>query len=109
MRISDWSSDVCSSDLFGHAVGARALEADDDDDVAVELARLERRDHLILVVEDARGCLDRPAILGDGAGLDDRAAAIARQQQNGRASCRERVCQYVWLSGVAGSFKKKKK
>src|SRR3546814_14842571 len=25
----------------------------------------------------------------------------------GRASCRERVCQYVYLSGVAESFKKK--
>src|SRR3546814_11822460 len=26
----------------------------------------------------------------------------------GRASCRERVCQYVWISVVAGSLKKKK-
>src|SRR3546814_10597288 len=25
MRISDWSSDVCSSDLFGHAAGDFAL------------------------------------------------------------------------------------
>src|SRR3546814_13412800 len=25
----------------------------------------------------------------------------------GRASCRERVCQYVWISGVAVSLKKK--
>src|SRR3546814_13653428 len=25
----------------------------------------------------------------------------------GRASCRERVCQYVWISVVAGSLKKK--
>src|SRR3546814_20827373 len=85
MRISYWSSDVCSSDLlaasprhaaigeqrdakalvlqdaarrgqlvhFRHAVGARALEADDDDGVAVEFARLDRRAHLLLVVEDA--------------------------------------------------------
>src|SRR3546814_12690087 len=28
--------------------------------------------------------------------------------QIGRASCRERVCQYVEISGVAGSSKKKK-
>src|SRR3546814_12528473 len=27
----------------------------------------------------------------------------------GRASCRERVCQYVYISVGAGSFKKKKK
>src|SRR3546814_11644603 len=26
----------------------------------------------------------------------------------GRASCRERVCQYVWISVVAGTLKKKK-
>src|SRR3546814_21154881 len=27
--------------------------------------------------------------------------------QIGRASCRERVCQYVWISVVAGTVKKK--
>src|SRR3546814_11752128 len=27
----------------------------------------------------------------------------------GRASCRERVCQYVWISVVAGSLTKKNK
>src|SRR3546814_13062829 len=26
----------------------------------------------------------------------------------GRASCRDRVCPYVWISGVAGSLQKKK-
>src|SRR3546814_14826488 len=30
-------------------------------------------------------------------------------RQIGRASCRERVCQYVWISVVAVSLKKKKK
>src|SRR3546814_14280326 len=29
--------------------------------------------------------------------------------QIGRASCRERVCQYVWISVVAGTLKKKNK
>ena len=38
---------------LGHAVGARALEADHHDDVAVELAGLERREHLVLVGEAA--------------------------------------------------------
>src|SRR3546814_8199681 len=42
MRISDWSSDVCSSDLLGHA-GARA-----------ELARLEQLD-AIGVDDDVEG------------------------------------------------------
>src|SRR3546814_18077346 len=34
------------------------------------------------------------------------AAADAKTE---RASCRERVCQYVWLSGVADSLHKNKK
>src|SRR3546814_12937968 len=32
-----------------------------------------------------------------------------RHRQIGRASCRERVCQYVEISGVAVSLKKKRK
>src|SRR3546814_7157445 len=46
MRISDWSSDVCSSDLFGvdpraaqHAVDAAAARVGDDDDRGALLAR----------------------------------------------------------------------
>src|SRR3546814_18803752 len=31
------------------------------------------------------------------------------EQEIGRASCRGRVCQYVLISGVAGSLKKKEK
>src|SRR3546814_4516546 len=61
MRISDWSSDVCSSDLQGRQ---RALER------------------------------------GGGGGLRARADGPGRPAghcglQIGRASCRERVCQYV--------------
>src|SRR3546814_15422253 len=41
--------------------------------------------------------------------LVDEDAADLRQLQIGRASCRERVCQYVWISVVAVSLKKKKK
>src|SRR3546814_13992661 len=88
MRISDWSSDVCSSDLrhadevAAHGVEPRRLGVDRDH------ARLGRpvdpAPQRVLV-------LDQP--------VDD---------QIGRASCRERVCQYVQISGGAGSFKKKK-
>src|SRR3546814_13938418 len=38
-----------------------------------------------------------------------RPARRVRSGQIGRASCRERVCQYVWISVVAVSLKKKKK
>src|SRR3546814_19227933 len=71
MRISDWSSDVCSSDLIS--------------DQPRSAGRLLRRQP-----EQGGG---RPQ--------------GARGEQIGRASCRERVCQYVEISVVAVSLKKK--
>src|SRR3546814_6728964 len=65
MRISDWSSDVCSSDLDGHAHflgGARIDGRFVDDDVApLQIAadrlarRLQRREHGPLVHVDRGG------------------------------------------------------
>src|SRR3546814_14756709 len=52
--------------------------------------------------------------IGDAVALgvrDDRlgqAVLSLLRGEIGRASCRERVCQYVWVSVVAGSVKKKK-
>src|SRR3546814_3720781 len=60
MRISDWSSDVCSSDL---SICVRA--------------------------QAARGGEEQPVDRRTAPGEPARAAEI------GRASCRERVCQYV--------------
>src|SRR3546814_12373525 len=105
MRISDWSSDVCSSDLLVHqgdvegGVGQRQL-------IEVALAHLP--------VPDA-GPLQIGA--GDGKHLTrqvDADQAIGtvrddREHEIGRASCRERVCQYVSIPVVAVSLKKKKK
>src|SRR3546814_6982750 len=70
MRISDWSSDVCSSDLQR----VRALES---------------------FLDDAYGsqhCV-RDGILP--AQLIASSQYFYRQAEIGRASCRERVCQYV--------------
>src|SRR3546814_6980201 len=77
MRISDWSSDVCSSDL------PSALQP------------LEHRQILGAFVEEhALGDLQLEL-----RGLDSRRRHRAQdrrgQFQIGRASCRERVCQYV--------------
>src|SRR3546814_2859335 len=79
MRISDWSSDVCSSDLDAGRADEHFTR------IAAEMARDLRRD-----------LLDRfaPAIAGEGvavARVDDQRATL----EIGRASCRERVCQYV--------------
>ncbi len=48
--------------------------------VAVELARLERVEHVVLVGEAAGGRLDRPAFRVDRAGLEHGAAEIAMDQ-----------------------------
>src|SRR3546814_16714489 len=98
MRISDWSSDVCSSDLV-EGVPVHDLEP-------VLLQRLDvcRADQVIAV--DGSGAQR----VGTSLRLLDRHDhGLGDLGQIGRASCRERVCQYVWISVVAVSLKKKKK
>src|SRR3546814_17299321 len=109
MRISDWSSDVCSSDLQGDGAAGRRLQADVVQrrlGAAVgERYRLKahgaagnaertgarRIDDLRLLVEQREDALrGSQAVLQHGVQL-----AEALQRQIGRASCRERVGQYV--------------
>src|SRR3546814_6901357 len=66
MRISDWSSDVCSSDLLANAELERRVE--------------ERTADLSAANERL---------------MDTLAEHLAGGPEIGRASCRERVCQYV--------------
>src|SRR3546814_17403846 len=75
MRISDWSSDVCSSDLLRRHPSCRGS-----------------RPHLQI---------ESPA----AAQLCEHAARLQRTGQIGRASCMESVCQYVKFSVVAVSLK----
>src|SRR3546814_9139289 len=79
MRISDWSSDVCSSDL---QVAARRLG-------------FHRR-----IPAPAVG----PRRDADRARMLRRVVGLAEPEQIGSASCRERVCQYVSISVVAVSL-----
>src|SRR3546814_8118789 len=85
MRISDWSSDVCSSDLQieggEHAVGA-------GDERRQQVRHQAHEDHLAFRITEAHVVLDE---LGTVAG--DHQAGV--EHEIGRASCRERVCQYV--------------
>src|SRR3546814_996994 len=60
MRISDWSSDVCSSDL-----------------------------------QKVLNCCAPPRCQEDGAQADCTLPDLPTALEIGRASCRERVCQYV--------------
>src|SRR3546814_10965961 len=102
MRISDWSSDVCSSDLIRDALPPIGDDgtAQDRHDVEFGVARVLPDDLAkprLLTGGDVeheqvrRGFGDGAADLGVKAGLDAR----KRDEQIGRASCRERVCQYV--------------
>src|SRR3546814_2219120 len=86
MRISDWSSDVCSSDLPAaeHVAGPQPVRTRHRDD-------LDRQPDRIL-----------PALAGgesihDHLGVVDDHLAFGRLPigQIARASCRESVCQYV--------------
>src|SRR3546814_7803252 len=80
MRISDWSSDVCSSDLargLGKQIGA-LLE-----DINSKAQGLDSGDA-------TRVCDQLKSIYGKAYH-----AEIDAQSKLGRASCRERVCQYV--------------
>src|SRR3546814_11311470 len=81
MRISDWSSDVCSSDLHEAAERHRRKETDD----------AERHQRLA----PALVRLARPMRRGE------------HPEPIGRASGRGRVCQYVSISEGAVSFTKK--
>src|SRR3546814_11483511 len=65
MRISDWSSDVCSSDLT-HGVSAETLVADLEDasDLAALAARLETDPVAVLINNAGAGALGPTAIKG---------------------------------------------
>src|SRR3546814_19306113 len=111
MRISDWSSDVCSSDLFEGPGAALALQC-----VGKCESGFARSDFLthdgVKIGTDAIGAalIDRVAgnaLLEHGFALcgirageqrgdgGTRFGALSAFRQIGRASCRERVCQYV--------------
>src|SRR3546814_10295619 len=99
MRISDWSSDVCSSDLaFKNAIDL-FLQGDPGegfDDVAIDTA-LRRLDDLLATVLRGHHQYRRRLQCRIGADcLEQVDPGHPRHvPEIGRASCRERVCQYV--------------
>src|SRR3546814_1665552 len=105
MRISDWSSDVCSSDLVGAFAAAfdaevrRQLCEDDltgrlltDGQLSVEEFHLE----LARALRNAGPWGQHfPEPMFHGLFQVVQQRLVGDKHQIGRASCRERVCQYV--------------
>src|SRR3546814_13957478 len=96
MRISDWSSDVCSSDLEVCRTPARAVQGRSAPARQGTGAPRHLRRSPPLPRPRPRDPHPRRSVEG-----------ALRHIEIGRASCRERVCQYVEISVVAGSLKKK--
>src|SRR3546814_5947250 len=100
MRISDWSSDVCSSDL-PRRLGMQDLNEQSTADEVLDGIDLSSKRVLItgvsagLGIETARVLAARGAFVVGAARNLEKAAQATKPvvEQIGRASCRERVCQ----------------
>src|SRR3546814_12176086 len=108
MRISDWSSDVCSSDLlklaterfdpkrmprivgFGDTVSAQTQQIDGKPQV---LRGGSDRGFLTLVQDLGKAFRTDNAVLY----VASRCGELQRSGQIGRASCRDRECEDGWI------------
>src|SRR3546814_12098057 len=116
MRISDWSSDVCSSDLTGADIGAerrtdaaqrRGGGSQAFDEAHAGGGEAERQQEETghvdeEIVGDARACE-----VGYCFAIEGDAEGAMRNNPIGRSSGRERVCQKGKITGVDVSIKKK--
>src|SRR3546814_11031951 len=108
MRISDWSSDVCSSDLLGELLRSLvAVLVDDIERRAFEVAAIGNPKFLQRGDRGDRckiGLILDPPDIGFGLSVQK-----GVQRQIGRASCRERVLSVRVDLGGRRIIKKKKK
>src|SRR3546814_15257605 len=104
MRISDWSSDVCSSDLMKHVPGARSIHVGCSPGAAFPHSRGTRAGadmeswHGTTIL----GVRKNGKVVAAGDGQVSLGQTVIKI---GRASCRESECQYVSISVVAVPFK----
>src|SRR3546814_6889165 len=87
MRISDWSSDVCSSDLQRRVALAKSGAISAEELAHASDALTTAQNALITAQQQYQ----TSKVLVD----DTVVASHPDVQEIGRASCRERVCQYV--------------
>src|SRR3546814_5643649 len=87
MRISDWSSDVCSSDLFSSQTLTQVVRED------IPNTKMTKK---LLLLFDVDGTLTLPRLNASDEMKKFLLSLKGRVTvEIGRASCRERVCQYV--------------
>src|SRR3546814_5578292 len=92
MRISDWSSDVCSSDLVAKSIKPSARGEFEITDV--NKAYLSQGKLKVSVFTRGTAWLDTgtfTSLMQAGQFVQ----VMEERQEIGRAACRERVCQYV--------------
>src|SRR3546814_20785140 len=91
MRISDWSSDVCASDLNGVFISTYPVEL------------------FSSITEESNGCGALRGIVYDEARFLESIGQNLNSaiRKMGRESCRESECQYVYISLVAVTLNNK--
>src|SRR3546814_2871277 len=87
MRISDWSSDVCSSDLFGRTLTQRGYE--------LRTRNANAAHALAHAMYEAGASEDAERLIAGWLPGYDRAGTLHGHIEIGRASCRGRESQYV--------------
>src|SRR3546814_15889420 len=107
MRISDWSSDVCSSDLRAADRCRRRGGGARNGDVHALAYLPHQPGWLSRVVEPRLSSSVFVTALMRRAESEGGYAAVLSKGEIGRASRWEWVWQYASLSGVAATFKKK--
>src|SRR3546814_19317783 len=110
MRISDWSSDVCSSDLVQALGGSVIVQRHFDPEDWLRLVDRHRVTTSFSAPTPIRRVVDLPdevrarydtssltSLLANAAPwpFELKKKYVERLNETGRASCRERVCQYV--------------
>src|SRR3546814_17288481 len=100
MRISDWSSDVCSSDLYG-PIGLTPNPMI----FAGVLTQIVKRAKIALLGPNVP--ILNPVRVAEEYAMIDTLTDGRLVAEIGRASCRERARQYVTISVVPDDLKKK--
>src|SRR3546814_17991578 len=112
MRISDWSSDVCSSDLEFTRTTARAIEAVGGAAQGKAIIILNpaeppmiMRDPVFTLSEGADESTIRASVEAMVAEVQNYVSGYRLKQAFGSASWRESVCQYVYMCVCSVPFK----